>query len=63
MQSHKWQNDLCSFPRQTIQYHGNQVMSNAEEAEVALFYEDVQDLLELITRKLPGKPLNIYVKI
>ena len=19
----KWQNDLCSFPRQTIQYHGN----------------------------------------
>ena len=38
-------------------------MSNAEEVEVALFYEDVQDLLELITRKLPGKPLNIYVKI
>ena len=23
MQSQKWQNDLCSFPRQTIQYHGN----------------------------------------
>ena len=23
MQSHKRQNDLCSFPRQTIQYHGN----------------------------------------
>ena len=23
MQSHKWQNDLCSFPRQTIQYHSN----------------------------------------
>ena len=23
MQSHKQQNDLCSFPRQTIQYHGN----------------------------------------
>ena len=22
MQSHKQQNDLCSFPRQTIQYHG-----------------------------------------
>ena len=21
--SQKWQNDLCSFPRQTIQYHGN----------------------------------------
>ena len=23
MQSQKWQNDLCSFPRQTIQHHGN----------------------------------------
>ena len=22
MQSQKWQNDLCSFPRQTVQYHG-----------------------------------------
>ena len=23
MQTQKWKNDLCSFPRQTIQYHGN----------------------------------------
>ena len=23
MHSQKWQNDLCSFPRQTIQYHSN----------------------------------------
>ena len=23
MQSQKWQNDLSSFPRQTIQYHSN----------------------------------------
>jgi len=23
MQSQKWQNDLCSFPAQTIQYHSN----------------------------------------
>ena len=23
MQSKKWQNDLCSFPRQTIQYHSD----------------------------------------
>ena len=23
MQSQKWQNNLCSFPRQAIQYHGN----------------------------------------
>ena len=45
MQSQKWQNDLCSFPRQTIQYHGTQVYaptSNAEEAEVERFYGDLQ---------------------
>ena len=54
MQSQKWQNDLCSFPRQTIQYHGNQAYaptSNAEEAEVEQFYEDLQDLLELTFKK------------
>ena len=41
--------DLCSFPRQTIQYHSNASLcpiSNAEEAEVEWFYEDLQDLLE-----------------
>ena len=42
--SQKWQNELCSFPRQTIQYHSNS--SNAEEAEAEWFYEDLQDLLE-----------------
>ena len=50
MQSQKQQNDLCLFPRQTIQYHKIQVYaltSNAEEAEVERFYEDLQDLLEL----------------
>ena len=50
MQSQKQQNDLCSFPRQTIQYHGNPIyapISNAEEAEVEQFYEGLQDLLEL----------------
>ena len=50
MQSQKWQNDLCSFPRQTIQYHIIQVYaltSNAEEDEVEHFYEGLQDLLEL----------------
>ena len=54
MQSQKWQNDLCSFPRQTIQYHSNPSQaptSNAEEAEVEWFYEDPQDLLELIPKK------------
>ena len=44
----KRQNDLCSFPRQTIQYHGN---PSAEEAEVEQFYEDLQDFLELTPKK------------
>ena len=31
MQSQKWQNDLCLFPRQTIQYHSNpKFMPNQE---------------------------------
>ena len=54
MQSQKRQNDLCSFPRQTIQYHGNPSLcptSNAEEVEVEQFYEDLQDLLELTLKK------------
>ena len=54
MQSQKQQNDLCSFPRQTIQYHGNPTYaptSNAEEAEGERFYEGLQDLLELTPKK------------
>ena len=54
MKSQKQQNDLCSFPRQTIQYPVIQVYaptSNAEEAEVEWFYEDLQDLLELTSKK------------
>ena len=54
MQSQKRQNDLCSFPRQTIQYDSNPSLyptSNAEEAEVERFYEDLQDLLELTPKK------------
>ena len=53
MHSQKQQNDLCSFPRQTIQYHSNPRLcpSNAEEAEVERFYEDLQDLLELTPKK------------
>ena len=54
MQSQKRQNDLCSFPRQTSQYHGNPSYastSNAEETEVERFYEDLQDLLELTPKK------------
>ena len=54
MQSQKQQNDLCSFPRQTIQYHGNTSLclsSNAEEAEIEWFCEDLQDLLELTPKR------------
>ena len=54
MQSQKQQNDLCSFPRQTIQYHRNPSLCahhDAEEAEVVWFYEDLQDLLELTHKK------------
>ena len=54
MQSQKRQNDLCSFPRQTIQYQVIQVYSstsNAEEAEVEWSYEDLQDLLQLTPKK------------
>ena len=54
MQSQKRQNNLCSFPRQTINSTVLQAYaptSNAEEAEVELFYEDLQDLLELTPQK------------
>ena len=54
MQSEKRQNDLCSFPRQTIQFTVTQAYapnSNAEEAEVERFYEDLQELLQLTPKK------------
>ena len=47
-------NELCSFPRQIIQYHANPSLcftSKAEEAEVEQFYEDLRDLLELTLKK------------
>ena len=52
MKSQKQQNDLCSFPMQTIQYHSNPSLcpdSHAEEAE--WLYEDLQDHLELTPPK------------
>ena len=55
MQSQKRQNDLCSFPRQIIQHHVIQVYApttHAKEAEVEQFYENLQDLLELIPNVL-----------
>ena len=54
MQSQKRHNDLCSFPRQTIQYHSNPICAltkNAGEAEVEQFSENLQDLLELTLKK------------
>ena len=50
----KQQNDLCSSPRQPFNITVIQVCaptSNAEEAEVERFYEDLQDLLELTPKK------------
>ena len=53
MQSRKWQNDLCfqgkSFNITVIQAYAP--TSNAEEAKVEGFYEDLQDLLELTPKK------------
>ena len=55
MQSQKWQNDLCfqgkPFNITIIQAYAP--TSNAEEAEVEWFYEDLQDLLELTPKKCP----------
>ena len=43
---------ICLFPRQTIQCHGNpSLISNAEEAEIEWFYEDLKNLLELTPPK------------
>ena len=53
-QSKKWQDDHCSFPRQTFNIPVIQVYaltSNAEEAEVEQFYEDLQDFLEITPKK------------
>ena len=56
MQSQKRQNDLSQndlqgkpFNIRVIQVYAS--TSNAEEAEVKQFYEDLQDLLELIPKK------------
>ena len=53
MQSQKQQNNLCfqgkPFNITVIQVYA--LTSNAEEAEVERFYEDLQDLLELTPKK------------
>ena len=55
MQSQKQQNDLVCFQGKPFNITVIQVYaptSNAEEAEVERFYEDLQDLLELTTKKV-----------
>ena len=54
MQLQKQQNDLGSFSRHTIQHHSNPSLcptTDAQEAETDWFYEDLQDLLEVISKK------------
>jgi len=51
----KRQNDLGLFPRQTLQHHSNPSLcptTDAEEAEVEKFYEDLEHILELIPKKM-----------
>ena len=55
MQSQKWQNDLCHFQGKLFNITVIQVYaltSNAEEAEVDWFYEDLQNLPELKPKKV-----------
>ena len=54
MQSQKWQSDLCFQvkPFNIIAIQAYAPTSNAEEAEVEQFYEDLQDLLELHPQKM-----------
>ena len=54
MKSQKWQNDLCfqGKPFNITVIQGYALTSNAEEAEVEWFYEDLQDLLELTPKKM-----------
>ena len=54
MQPQKWQNNLDFFLKEAIQHHSNQVYApttDAEEAEVDRFCEDLEDLLELTPKK------------
>ena len=54
MQSQKQQNDICCFQGKPFNITVIQVYaptSNAEEAEVEWFYEDLEDLLELRPQK------------
>ena len=55
IQSQKRQNDLCLFPSKPFSNTVIQVYaptSNAEEAVVEWFYDDLQDRLELTPKKM-----------
>ena len=54
MQSQKRQNDLChqGKPFNIMEIQVYALNSNAEEAEVEQFYEDLQDLVELTPKKV-----------
>ena len=51
MQAQKERNHLYSFPRNITVTQFCAPTSNAEEAEVEQLYEDLQDLLELTSKK------------
>ena len=53
MQSQKWQNDLCfqCKPCNITVIQVYDLTSNAKEAEVEWFYEDLQDLIEPTPKK------------
>ena len=51
VQFQKQQNDLCFQGKSTV-IQAYAPTSNAEEAEVERFYEDLQDLLELTPKKM-----------
>ena len=58
MQSLKRQNDLSLFPSKPFNITVIQVYAattNAKEAEAELFYEDLQDFLELTPKKKKKK--------
>ena len=50
----KWQNDLSSSPRKTIQYHSNPSLCSNHQCQRSwswIFYEDPQDFTELTPKK------------
>ena len=51
--------DLCTFPTKTIQITIIKALtSNAGEAEIEWFYEDLQDLLDLTPKRCPYRGLE-----